>query len=132
MTLLNSQDYIYSYSLYKSIIGYNIPIYLSTDDPNVTLFYDNLKAVKSFYLKFSRRNDHFMSNMKRGVEMTLNFIADIKAAIYCNGFSGTRESNVVRLIDELRSTVGLSANSIYFENGNIKFSDTSYEKYEYW
>lgn len=35
--------------------------------------------------------------------MTLNFIADIKAALYF----------------ELRSTVGLSANLFYFENNDI-------------
>lgn len=132
MKLLNSEDYIPSYNIYKSLTKSNIPIYLSTDDNNVIEFFDSLNNTKVYYLKFLRKNDNFQSNMKRGDEMTLNFIADIKAALYCNGFSGTRKSNVVRLIDELRSTVGLASNAIYFENGNIKFSDTSYENYEFW
>lgn len=132
MELLNANDYLASYEIFTLLVGKNIPIYLSTDDPNVTNYYDSLKKKKVYYLNFYRNNDYFASNMKRGAEMTLNFIADIKAALYCDGFSGTRSSNVVRLIDELRSTIGLSANSFYFENGEIKFSDTSYEYTEYW
>lgn len=132
MRLLNAEDYIPSYEIYKLLVGKNIPIYLSTDDGNVTKFYDSLNITKIYYLNFSRKNDNFSANMKRGDEMTLNFIADIKAALYCDAFSGTRSSNVVRLIDELRSTVGLSANSFYFENGDINISNGSYEYTEFW
>lgn len=132
MKLLKAEDYLSSHKIFKYITNSNVPVYLSTDDPNVTKYFDNVINTKTFYLKFKRKNDLIDENIKRGDEMTLNFIADIKAAMYCNGFSGTRKSNVVRLIDELRSTIGLSANSIYFENGNIKFADSSYENYEYW
>lgn len=131
MKLLSSEDYIPSYILFRSIMKKEIPIYFATDDSNVINFYSSINFTKTYYLNFLR-SDNFFANMKRGDEMTLNFISDIKASLYCNSFSSTRKSNVARLIDELRSTVGLSANAIYFENGDIKFSDTSYENHEYW
>lgn len=132
MKLLNAEDYIPSYIVYQKFTKTSLPVYLSTDDPNVTAYFSKNNSFKTFYLHFKRNNDNLKGNMNRGDEMTLNFIADIKASLYCNAFSGTRKSNVIRLIDELRSTIGYSANSIFFENGDIKLADTSYEISEYW
>lgn len=132
MMLLSPKDYIYSYNIFRKLVGYDIPLYLSTDDFKVLDYYLNNTTLTTFYIKFLRTNDNLRENMKKGDRMTLYFIADIKAALYCNAFSGTRKSNVIRLIDELRSTVGLSANSFYFENGVINISNNFYEYDEFW
>lgn len=60
--------------------------------------------------------------------MTLNFLSDIKLAIKCNGFSGTRESNVVRVIDELKNTYGYSFNSPFLEIGKIFIENKQYKE----
>lgn len=131
MQLLTSDKYLNSVRLFNSITNRRIPIYLSSDDPEVIKYFKTHYS-DVYYLKFQRLNDNYTENLNKGDKMTLNFIADVKAALHCIAFSGTRQSNVVRIIDELKNTVGFSLNYPYFENGYININENGYEKKEFW
>lgn len=132
MELLTSDKYTYSVKLFNLISNKNIPLYLSSDDPEVITYFQNNYSKEMYYLKFKRLNDNYTENLNKGDKMTLNFIADVKAALHCIAFSGTRQSNVVRIIDELKNAVGFSLNYPYFENGYININEAGYEKKEFW
>lgn len=132
MQLLTADKYMHSVKFINSISNNKFPVYISSDDPEVITYYQKYYSNELLYLKFKRLNDNYTENLNKGDKMTLNFIADVKAALHCIAFSGTRQSNVVRIIDELKNTVGFSLNYPYFENGYICINEDGYEKKEFW
>lgn len=131
MELIDTTEYFHAIKLLKRLIGNRFSIYLSTDDRYVIN-----ELIKTdyivFYLNYSRYNDN-NSNWKEN--RIHNVISDIELSLKCFAFIGTRNSNINRLIDELRSTSKENSNIPYFEVGKINKINESNEYIEipeYW
>lgn len=93
-------------------------IYVSSDDPEAIETMS--KKFDIMYLKYERKNDpHPKNSLMKGDLLTLNVIADILIALSSNGFVGTLKSNIARILNELRMTVGYRLNAPYFEVGEL-------------
>lgn len=76
-------------------------------------------------MQYGRKNDpNSINALNKGDNLTLNVIADLVIAVSSSGYSGTLKSNIARIINELRMTVGYRFNSPYFEIGSLDKSIT--------
>lgn len=114
MKLIPTQQYEYVVRFFKSIVKENFYLYISSDDPNV--FEEiNIKYPK-IYLHFNRTDYNRTKKYNiRGSSLTLYVLADIMCSISCYSFCGTIKSNIIKVINDLRTTVGFQSNSPYFE-----------------
>lgn len=122
MKLIPTNLYDSSIKYFSKIWGFNY-LYISSDDPEAVEYYIN--KYNSFYLKYKRyKYPYPYSSIEHltGDNLTLNVIADLIIALSSNGFAGTLRSNIARIINELRMTVGYKLNSPYFEVGSLKNS----------
>lgn len=114
MKLIPTYQYEKAVTFFKSIVNENFIIYLSSDDPNV--FKEMNRNYLINYLKFNRSDYNKTRTYKvKGGELTIYVLADIKGALSCYSFCGTIKSNIIKIINELRMTVGFRLNSPFFE-----------------
>lgn len=128
MKLISTDLYDSSIKFYYKVWG-KIGLYISSDDPEAINYFSKIYIIK--YLNYKRKNDPDPNNaLVKGDSLTLNVIADLLIAISSMGYSGTLRSNIARIINELRMTVGYRLNSPYFEigylNNSVLFSDSTF------
>lgn len=118
MELITSENYSTAIDFHHSFINPNTIVYLSTDDPTAITEMNSKYQIK--YIHYKRINNKTLcAGFERGSELTLNVLADLMASISCSAFVGTRSSNINRLVDELRMTVGFKSDFPYYEIGRI-------------
>lgn len=112
MNLIPTPLYYSSINIYYKLWGKK-RIYVSSDDPYA--IETVAKKYNALYLSYPRINDSSPNNaLAKGDKLTLNVIADILIALSSYGFSGTLKSNIARLLNELRMTVGFRLNAPFF------------------
>lgn len=122
MKLIPTSLYEYSIKFYFKLWGES-DLYISSDDPQAIEYFSKKYKIK--YLDYRRKDDPSPFNaLNSGANLTLNVISDLFIAISSSAYSGTLESNIARIINELRMTVGYRLNSPYFEIGNLNKSYT--------
>lgn len=114
MKLIPTYQYEKAITFFKSIVNENFILYVSSDDPNVFNEINSNYSIE--YIRFNRSDYNKIKTYKiRGSALTIYVLADIKAALSCYSFCGTIKSNIIRIINELRMTVGFHSNSPFFE-----------------
>lgn len=98
----------------------NREVFLSTEDPQAIIYFENLKNWTTYYTVVPRKPDRNRSNQDYAREFgpareLINSLINLDLALQSDAWVGTLSSNWCRLIDELRSTLRCKASGLYLD-----------------
>jgi hypothetical protein len=121
MGAISDEHFIRTCLLIRKLLGRNITVFLCTDDNNALEAMKTVPGIRLFWLNYEFRKDNsFRKLAKHGDRATVQALADFALAARSTYFVGLWNSNVERLIMELRGTVYNMASNWYLEMGKMK------------
>lgn len=117
MSLVSDEYYTYPLYFLENFMHSKLDVFVNGDDNNsITFMLANYTSDLSYFRSDIRKNEDVFKVLHYK-HVTLKVLAAFKHQLYGHHTVGTFSSNWVRLIYEMKQTVGLHADGIFFEVG---------------